>query len=142
MKAMLSWAFVAAVVVAADDDAVKKEKDALQGKWSIVSVERDGKLVETWTDGVRMMEGNNYTLVPKKGDSVKGTFTLDPSKTPKAIDFLPAAGQYKDKTLRGIYEIDGDMLKICFSEPDKARPAEFTSKADSGWTLALHKKQK
>ena len=67
---------------------------------------------------------------------------LDPSKTPKAIDFRPAGGQYKDKTLRGIYEIDGGMLKICFAEPDKERPAEFNSKAGSGWTLATHKKQK
>jgi uncharacterized protein (TIGR03067 family) len=142
MKALLSVVFVAALVVAADGDAVKKEKDALQGKWTIVSVERDGKPVEMWADGVRVMEGDNYTLTPKKGDAVKGTFALDPSKTPKAIDFRPAAGQYKDKTLRGIYEIDGDMLKICFAEPDKERPTEFASKAASGCTLAIHKKQK
>ncbi len=34
------------------------------------------------------------------------------------------------------------MLKVCFAEPDKPRPTEFASKADSGWTLAIHKKQK
>ncbi len=50
MKALLSVAFVAALIVA-DVDAVKKEKDALQGKWTILSVERDGKAVEMWTDG-------------------------------------------------------------------------------------------
>ncbi len=141
MKALLSVAFVAALIVA-DDDAVKKEKDALQGKWTILSVERDGKAVEMWTDGTRVMEGDTYTLTTKKGDSFKGTFALDPSKTPKGIDFKPGGGQYKDKTLRGIYEIDGDMLKVCFAEPDKPRPTEFASKADSGLTLAIHKKQK
>ena len=142
MKALLSVLFVAALSVAADDDAVKKEKDALQGKWTILSVERDGKPVETWKDGVRVMEGDTYTMTPKQGDSFKGKFALEPSKTPKGIDFTPSGGQNKDKTLRGIYEIDGDMLKICFAEPDKERPNEFSTKAGSGWTLALHKKQK
>jgi uncharacterized protein (TIGR03067 family) len=108
----------------------------------ILSVERDGKPVEMWTDGTRMMDGEKYTMTTKKGEEFKGTFVLDPSKTPKAIDFRPAGGQYKDKTLRGIYEIDGGMLKICFAEPDKERPAEFNCKAGSGWTLATHKKQK
>ena len=41
------------------DDNLKKEKDSLQGKWLILSVERDGKPVEMWTDGTRVMEGDN-----------------------------------------------------------------------------------
>jgi uncharacterized protein (TIGR03067 family) len=145
MKSAMSVLFMAGLVTVAladKDDNLKKEKDALQGKWLILSVERDGKSVDTWTDGTRVMEGDNYTMTTKKGDTFKGTFALDPSKTPKAIDFKPSGGQYKDKTLRGIYEIDGDMLKVCFAEPDKERPAEFNSKAGSGWTLATHKKQK
>jgi uncharacterized protein (TIGR03067 family) len=133
---------LAVAAFAADDDAVKKEKEALKGKWTIVSVERDGKAVDMWKDGVRLVEGDNYTLTTKDGDSFKGTFTVDPAKVPKAIDFSPTGGQYKGKTLRGIYEIDGDMLKICFAEPDKDRPTEFTSKSGSGWTFAIHKKQK
>jgi uncharacterized protein (TIGR03067 family) len=142
LAVLVATGLAVAALAGADDDAVKKEKQSLQGKWTIVSVDRDGKAVDMWKDGVRLIEGDNYTLTTKGGDSFKGTFALDPAKVPKAIDFSPAGGQYKGKTLRGIYEIDGDMLKICFAEPDKERPTEFSSKAGSGWTLATHKKQK
>ena len=145
MRALLAAVVATGLAVAAfaaDDDAVRKEKQSLQGKWTIVSVDRDGKEVNMWKDGLRLFEGDKYTLTTKGGESFKGTFALDPAKVPKAIDFMPGGGQYKGKTLRGIYEIDGDMLKICFAEPDKERPTEFSSKANSGWTLAVQKKQK
>ena len=145
MRTLLAGLVAAGLVVvalAADDEAVKKEKQSLQGKWTIVAVDHDGKAVDMWKDGVRVFEGDSYTLTTKGGESFKGTFALDPAKVPKAIDFMPGGGQYKGKTLRGIYEIDGDMLKICFAEPDKERPTEFSSKANSGWTLAVQKKQK
>ena len=142
MNAMLSVLLAIGTLVVLADDPAKKDKAMLQGKWTVISVESNGKAVEMWTDATRLVEGNAYTLTTKKGESFKGTFTVDPSKTPAAIDFKPDGGQYKGKTLRGIYEFHEDMLTICFAEPDKERPTEFSSKAGSGWTLAIQKKQK
>jgi uncharacterized protein (TIGR03067 family) len=121
-------------------DAVKKDRDALQGKWIIVSVERDGKAQDNFKDATRVFAGDKYNITTKSGTTLTGTFQLDPSKTPKAMNMMPGEGQYKGKTLQGIYELNGDNLKICFAEPGKDRPKDFTSR--SGQVLAIHKRQK
>jgi hypothetical protein len=56
------------------------------------------------------------------------TYRLDPTKTPKLID-LEMAGV----TFHGIYQLDGDTLKICVNwKKGSNRPAELAMKADSG----------
>src|SRR5262249_51896610 len=116
-----------------------KKDDKLDGKWLVVSIERDGKADDAFKGGMRVIAGGKYTLTDKNGKATPGTFKVDPSKKPKAIDMTPTEGQYKGKTLLGIYEIDGQTLKICFTEPGKDRPTEFASK---GAVLAIHKREK
>lgn len=55
--------------------------------------------------------------------------TLDASTTPKSIDIAGFAGKEneKTKTYPGIYEIDGDRLRICYSETSPKRPTRFES---------------
>ena len=120
--------------VAADD------KKDLDGKWVVVSVERDGKPWAAMKGAIRVNNGDKYILTPKEGKAVPGTFKIDPTKKPKTIDMTPTEGNFKDKTLLGIYELDGDTLKICFAEPGKERPTDFTSKA--GMVLVVHKRDK
>jgi uncharacterized protein (TIGR03067 family) len=135
MKTMAVLLFAASLALAAD-----AKDEALEGKWKIVSVERDGKAVDMWTDGVRTMKDGKYELKPKTGDAVTGGYKVVDAKAKlKTIDFTPDGGQFKGKTLLGIYAIDGDTLKICFAEPGKDRPTEFTSK---GSVLAVHKREK
>src|SRR5262245_27215589 len=97
--------FVAACVFAQD-----KRDDKLDGKWLIVTVERDGKADDAFKGGVRVIAGDKYTLADKNGKATPGTFKIDPGKKPKTIEMMPAEGQYKGKTLLGIYEIDGQTL--------------------------------
>ena len=57
-----------------------------------------------------------------------GTFTIDPSKLPRAIDFAvesPLRADKKTSTVLGIYELDGDTLKLMLTKPGQERPAEF-----------------
>ena len=126
--------FVSAAAVGADGD------DKLDGKWIILSTERDGKADESMKDAVREHKGDKYLMSTKNGKSFEGKMKVDAKA--KTIDITPAGGTYKDKTLLGIYEIDGDTLKIAFAEPGKDRPKEFASKPGSGVVLAIHKRAK
>ena len=74
--------------------------------------------------------------------TIKGTYKIDPAANPKAMETTASTGPYKDKPLLGIYELDGDSLKICYAAPGKDRPTEFNSKAGSGWILTVHKRLK
>jgi RNA polymerase sigma factor (sigma-70 family) len=71
---------------------------------------------------------------------------LDRATTPKSIDLIPQEGPAKGKTLRGIYSLEGDQLKICYVSPSipepekKARPSEFAAKKGSGNVLLVFRR--
>jgi uncharacterized protein (TIGR03067 family) len=143
MKRLLLALLVVGCAVSAGRSAQdKKDADKLEGKWVVVSVERDGKADDTLKGAIRVHKGNQYALTPKDGKTIAGAFKIDPSKKPATMDLTPADGRYKDKTLLGIYELTGDTLKICFAEPGKDRPTDFASKAGSGTVLAIHQRAK
>ena len=87
-------------------------------------------------------EGDKHTV--KKGDEViqVGTQKLDPSKSPKTIDVTMTEGLNKGTVMLGIYEIDGDTLKVCFDAEGKKRPTEFKSAPGSQTFVNVHKRVK
>ncbi len=95
--------------VGAQDDAAKKDLDSLQGIWQLVSLEVEGKpLPEDQVKGTKMtFKGNKASHPGPDGKIEEGTFTLDPSKKPKAIDISPLGGPDKGKTLR-VFSIKRD----------------------------------
>jgi uncharacterized protein (TIGR03067 family) len=142
---------VAGLVLAADppkkDDAVQKDKEALQGAWRPVSAEQGGK---DHTEGAKehllVFEKDTFTV--KKGDEViiKGTFQLDPSQKPKAIDMTITEAK-KDgdtgKEVHGIYELDKGTLRWCTAEPGGTdRPKEFATQEGTRHMLLTLKKEK
>ena len=140
---LLPVALTAGLLVAADakDDAVKKDMDALQGKWHTVSFEINGKQFgDLNKDDMHVIEGDKYSVSPQPGVTFEsGTFKIDPTAKPKTMDFKPGGG-----TMLGIYEIDGDTLKICWAR-SKNRPTDFSSKegkVGSDCYLAVYKKIK
>ena len=56
-------------------------------------------------------------------DAKQGEYKLDPTAKPKAIDLVEPNGS---RNTPGIYELDGDTLKICIAEGQNAvRPTAF-----------------
>ena len=127
-----------------DGDAAKKELAELGGEWSLVSGERDGQalpaaLVEGAT---RVTKGDETTVMVGGQLFMKATFTIDPTKKPKTIDYTITDGPNKGKKQLGIYARDGDTVTFCFALPGKDRPTDLTAKADSGRTLSAWKRDK
>jgi len=64
---------------------------------------------------------------------------LDPTTDPKCIDFLEKREGRPDRTLEGVYKIDGDKLQIAFSvlKEGKNRPTSFEKPGDRAfvWTF-------
>jgi uncharacterized protein (TIGR03067 family) len=143
---MLKYALTLLVVgllVAAD---AKKDQEAIQGTWKVVSGERGGKPQEQAKEHTMTFDKDTFTV--KRGDElvVKGTFKLDSSKTPKTIDMKILEGrneQDKDKEVRGIYELSKDGLKWCAAEPGSDdRPKEFATKEGTKHMLITFEKGK
>jgi uncharacterized protein (TIGR03067 family) len=129
----------------ADDKAdLEKEVKKFQGAWTIESSVTGGK--ELTADELKgfilTFEGNKHTL--KKGDDVfqVGTQKIDPSKSPKTIDVTMTEGSNKGAVMLGIYEFDGDTMKVCFDPQGKKRPTEFKSAAGSENFVNVHKRVK
>jgi len=120
------------VVRAADEDQQK-----LEGRWIVDSFEYNGNPMERMKEAVREFKDGKYTLTPKSGDAIEGTVKIGPAAKPKTIDLV-----INDRTLKGIYDVEGDTLKLCYILSDGPRPAEFASKPDSGVILVLHKRAK
>jgi uncharacterized protein (TIGR03067 family) len=126
-----------------EKDDPKTMDKLVEGVWEEASLVRNGKEVEPLKKGKRVasIKGENFTV--RVGEEVFGaTIKLDPTKTPKAIDFKPLQGPNKGLTALGIYEVKGDELRICYAEVGKERPAEFGSKEGSHQSLRLYKRLK
>jgi uncharacterized protein (TIGR03067 family) len=127
----------------ADEKAdVAKELKKFHGVWTFESVEAGGKKTpaEELKGLTVTFAGDKYTV--KKGDEViqVGIQKLDPSRSPKAIDVTVTEGLRKGAVMLGIYEIDGDTLKVCFDEEGKKRPTEFKSPAGSETFVNVHRR--
>ena len=131
--------------ILADDKAdLEKEVRKFQGTWTIESSVTGGKEIPAGDlkGFVLIFEGDKHTL--KKGDEVVqvGTQKIDPSKSPKTIDVTMHEGPNKGAVMLGIYEIDGDTLRVCFDPEGKKRPTKFKSASGSQTFVNVHKRVK
>ena len=126
-------ALVSAAATATDTD----DQQALHGKWIVESFQYNGNPVDRLKDAVREFKNGSYSLTPKQGEGIEGSVKLDPTQKPKAIDL-----DVNGRTLKGIYELDGDTLKMCYDLMHEERPTEFVSKPDSGLIVIVHKREK
>jgi|tagenome__1003787_1003787.scaffolds.fasta_scaffold19839215_2 uncharacterized protein (TIGR03067 family) len=136
----------AAVARAVDDDAAgaaQKDLAQLEGEWQLVSGVADGFQIpaEMARNFKRVCKDGEVTVTNGEQLVMRAKITVDPTKTPKTIDFQIVDGPTKGKTQLGIYELNGDELKSCFAAPDGARPTEFASKAGDRFTSTVWKRK-
>ena len=129
------------------DDVVKKELKAMAGTWRPVSAENNGfKVPEDGLKDTRRALDADGKWTMRRGEETVLQWkvkTLDPTKTPKEIDIEVASGEYKGVVYLGIYELEGDTLRICFAMPDRpVRPTDFSAGKGSVRALSEFKREK
>jgi uncharacterized protein (TIGR03067 family) len=128
----------------AETGSTKNELELLQGEWRMVSGSADGQPMpeEMRRQMKRVCVGDETTVTMGGQVFLKAKIHLDPSKTPKTIDYEMTDGFTKGKTQKGIYELNGDIFKACFGKPGADRPSDFVSRRDDGRTLPVWKREK
>src|SRR4051794_13098356 len=97
------------------NDAVPEKAPPLLGTWKVTMIMADGK-EEKAPDGKSMtleFTADKLIIHSDGTDKKEATWSVDPSPKPKALDLVPHDFGEKGKTVKGIYEFDGDTLKIC-----------------------------
>ncbi len=107
-----------AAFAGAGNDPSAKDLEAMQGDWAVIEYVADG--IKSEDDNAqslfRTIKGEHYTV-------------FIPDKTP-------------GKPFLGIYEIDGDRIKVCYAPPGKDRPTELASKKGSEHTFMIWERER
>ena len=98
--------------------------DKIQGAWKVVSWELGGEPAPP--NGARLVFTDQTGRLEAPDGAYLMTFELDPSRDPKTMDLvLMWMGSAPAK---GIYELKGDELRICYSWGWLPRPTAFTTR--------------
>jgi uncharacterized protein (TIGR03067 family) len=110
----------------------------LVGEWEMVAAWQEGyaldeRMVKT---GRRVTSATHTATWFGKQKYMEAAYTTDATGTPKTIDLAS-----KGKTQLGIYEVEGDTMKICFAAPGRPRPTDFEARTGDGRTSAVWKRK-
>jgi uncharacterized protein (TIGR03067 family) len=85
------------------------------------------------------VKGNRFASIGM-GAEYEGTLEIDESATPRHIDMKFHAGPEKGNTNLSIYELSGDIWKICVATRGSVRPSAFASTPGSGFAVEVLKR--
>lgn len=136
--APLTWMLLA---LPCSQEPAIKELERFQGTWQIVKFKAADKALtsEFLASGKVTIKEDRLTLVVAGVKLVENRLQLDPSTSPPRIDMTPLEGPLKDKTSLGIYDLQGDTLRIMFSDPGKAAPKRMPKGTTGKGLIVLRK---
>lgn len=129
---------------AQDKSTPKTDLERMQGEWTMVSGSAGGQPMPETMRRQMKRDCTGAETTTTMGGQIYFTakIALDATKKPKTIDYDMTAGFTKGKRQLGIYELEGDTFKACFSSPGAERPTDFTSKPGDGRTLSVWQRVK
>jgi uncharacterized protein (TIGR03067 family) len=117
---------------APQEDAAKKDLQAMQGNWNMVAYVVAGKPTPpAELTKIHLTVKNNVSTFAIGKTTSHGTYVLDATKKPKTIDIDLTDGPDKGKKKLGIYEFEKENLKICVAAVGAPRPTEFKGGKDN-----------
>lgn len=129
MNAALLFATLAAGAPALKD----KPKGDHFGVWEVVSHTTAGR--ESKLGGEYTFAADGTWGLVRKGAVVgvaKRPYEVDVKASPQRIDLKSSATAV---AMRGIFEVKGDTMRLCYARINMDRPTEYASTVDNQWTL-------
>jgi len=110
------------------------DSKALQGTWTIVSMEIDGQRIGDPASAQVIVKRDRFTT-SSMGAVYEGRLELDAAASPKQFNLVFTKGPEKGNINRGIYELSGDTWRICLNTTGGDRPTAFATASGSGLAL-------
>ena len=140
MNRLIALLAVALLAPALGADEVDNELAKMQGRWTVERLEENGKAepaeeIKKFTINI---DGTKFAVnMDGREESMK--LQIDPDRSPKWINLTPEFGDDKGKTAKGIYELQGDTLRICARPKGGDRTTKFVS--EQGTMLLVLKRK-
>lgn len=126
--------------------AVKRDLEALEGTWDLTEhaghgakwlAEHGGKF-----KGGLTFDGHKLEFWVEGGKFIEGIGRLDATASPKQIDIVHLNKEDKGRTGLGIYELDGDVMRICWAVAGMldVRPTEFPANAGENLSFNTYRR--
>ncbi len=117
---------------AAKNVVVVNDRELIQGDWKAARGWSNGvQMPNSETERVALQFTETKMILKEQGHNEEAAFTLDPQQSPAHIDFeLKNIGM----KFQGIYQMEGDILKLCFTRGSK-RPVSFDTKQGADTVL-------
>ena|SRR5689334_7681903 len=128
--------------IACATEPSRMPKDALVGTWNCVSATVDGKPLPQETVRLLRLTLTSDRYKTEKGSEVlfDSTYSVDDKTKPKQINMIGTEGALRGKEAQGIYSLEGDTLRICYTMPGEQRPTNFDSATGSKAFLVVWKR--
>jgi RNA polymerase sigma factor (sigma-70 family) len=127
------------------------DQERLQGIWEFVSVAYDDKTIrkgerpDLWKTFTVTGDKLRWVNVNSDGTEAEGhtRFKLDPSRKPKTIDLTALDGEGQGQVVLGLYELDGDLLKLCFfTRPPRPMALDSKEEVSQKYLLTFKRSEK
>jgi uncharacterized protein (TIGR03067 family) len=124
-------------------DLDRKDYAKLQGTWELVEV-RSGRTATSVAGlgGMGLVADGERVEIWLSDAQQRFVCRLDPVRRPKAIDCLRVSEGRSFVVWRGIYALEGDRLRVCYTRRRRERPTEFNTSTDAWNTLCTFERVK
>jgi uncharacterized protein (TIGR03067 family) len=106
----------------------KTEVAGIEGTWRFTESELVGhkKWKAEWEE-VRYYRRETYTYNGRVGETDRGRYRIERTRKPSHFDYTPSNGYHQGQTIKCLYELHGDTLKIAerATWDDVRRPLGF-----------------
>ena len=113
-------------------EEIAKEMQKLQGTWKQIAYERNGVDEPDdepgWNPTTTFTDDRFLVTLADGSRPIEGVYKIDPTTSPKTVDWMDQTGPDAGKTIQAIYKLEGSNFTFCAAEPGHPRPAEFRTR--------------